>query len=222
MLCEGGWTRERLSSAIDTFLKKVHDSIEQNPETLPEKLSHCNGTIIKRICPDPTTYSSNNGSTTDTVMSSDTSPFSSSEFMSTTTTGKVSMNRQELLEFLAPYCNAIAIPLEGGEDPRFPVLGCAMVGHGGGGGGCEPSTNTSKKSDQSKSSCGTVKPIFISVGHKISLYEATKVVAWLSMYRIPEPVRQADLFGRELIRQQQQQQQQKKTMDIDDECDQDT
>ena len=153
-------------------------------------------------------------------MSSDTS--SSSEFMSTTTTGKVSMNRQELLEFLAPYCNAIAIPLEGGEDPRFPVLGCAMVGHGGGGGGggCEPSTNTSKKSHQSNSSCGTVKPIFISVGHKISLSEATKVVAWLSMYRIPEPVRQADLFGRELIRQQQQQQ--NKTMDIDDECDQDT
>ena len=117
----------------------------------------------------------------------------------TTTTRKEPMNRQELLDFLSPYCNAIAIPLEGGEDPRFPVLGVAMVGHGGG-----SHQSKSKTSSSAAPAGGTVKPIFVSVGHKISLPEATKVAAFLSRYRIPEPVRQADFFGRKLIRQQQE------------------
>jgi hypothetical protein len=32
---------------------------------------------------------------------------------------------------LAPFCNGIAIPPKGGEYARFPLLGCALVGHRG-------------------------------------------------------------------------------------------
>ena len=51
--------------------------------------------------------------------------------------------------------------------------------------------------------CGVVrtsqKPIFVSVGHKIDLDTAIKVVLHTAKHRIPEPVRQADLLSREWL-----------------------
>ncbi len=47
---------------------------------------------------------------------------------------------------------------------------------------------------------GTTKPIFVSVGHRVSLETALRVVRVCSHYRIPEPVRRADLLSRNFIR----------------------
>lgn len=46
----------------------------------------------------------------------------------------------------------------------------------------------------------TKKPIYVSVGHNIDLAIALDIVKSMCVYRIPEPVRQADLIGRELLR----------------------
>ena len=48
---------------------------------------------------------------------------------------------------------------------------------------------------------GVKKPIFVSTGHRISLSTAVALVDAVSRYRIPEPVRQADHLGRDLVRQ---------------------
>eukprot|EP00466_Bigelowiella_natans_P000237 jgi/Bigna1/125534/aug1.1_g242 len=46
----------------------------------------------------------------------------------------------------------------------------------------------------------STKPIYVSIGHGVSLETARQVVTRCSITRIPEPVRQADLRSRELIR----------------------
>jgi deoxyribonuclease V len=46
-----------------------------------------------------------------------------------------------------------------------------------------------------------VKPVYVSVGHRISLDDATGLaVALSSRYRIPEPTRQADMISRQVLR----------------------
>lgn len=44
------------------------------------------------------------------------------------------------------------------------------------------------------------KPIFVSVGHRISLATAIKIVKMTCKYRVPEPVRQADIRSRDYLR----------------------
>ena len=44
------------------------------------------------------------------------------------------------------------------------------------------------------------QPIYISIGHKISLETSIKYIKDSCLYRIPEPVRKADLGSREFIR----------------------
>ena len=44
-------------------------------------------------------------------------------------------------------------------------------------------------------------PIFISVGHRVSLETSIKIVKMsISKFRIPEPIRQADLRGRKIVK----------------------
>jgi len=45
-----------------------------------------------------------------------------------------------------------------------------------------------------------VNPVFVSSGHAVSLREAIWIVHKMSEYRIPEPIRRADLGGREKVR----------------------
>ncbi|XP_020202133.1 endonuclease V [Cajanus cajan] len=47
---------------------------------------------------------------------------------------------------------------------------------------------------------GSIKPIFISIGHRISLHTAIMIVQMTCKYRVPEPIRQADIRSREYIR----------------------
>lgn len=63
---------------------------------------------------------------------------------------------------------------------------CILVGHGG--------------SSGVRHEVPSAKPIFISVGHKISLRQAVAIVCKNCYVRIPEAIRQADLRGRELMR----------------------
>ena len=44
------------------------------------------------------------------------------------------------------------------------------------------------------------KCIYVSIGHKISLLKAKEIVMKTCLYKIPEPTRQADVLGREYIR----------------------
>ena len=44
------------------------------------------------------------------------------------------------------------------------------------------------------------KPVYVSVGHRVSLDSALCLVRAVSLYRVPEPVRQADLLSRAFIR----------------------
>lgn len=41
-----------------------------------------------------------------------------------------------------------------------------------------------------RSTLGALKPIFLSIGHRISLTTAMKVVKMTCNYRVPEPIRQ--------------------------------
>ncbi|KAM7267855.1 hypothetical protein ACFE04_010021 [Oxalis oulophora] len=54
-----------------------------------------------------------------------------------------------------------------------------------------------------RSTHSSVKPVFISVGHRVSLDTAIKVVKLTCKYRVPEPVRQADIKSREYLRERQ-------------------
>ncbi|XP_064532310.1 endonuclease V isoform X3 [Pseudopipra pipra] len=46
------------------------------------------------------------------------------------------------------------------------------------------------------------KPLYISVGHRVSLDTAVRLVRSCCRYRVPEPIRQADIRSREYIRKQ--------------------
>nr|XP_025884253.1 endonuclease V isoform X1 [Solanum lycopersicum] len=54
-----------------------------------------------------------------------------------------------------------------------------------------------------RSSEGSLKPIFISVGHRISLASAIAIVRMTCKFRVPEPIRQADIRSRERLRNNQ-------------------
>ncbi|XP_066472912.1 endonuclease V [Tiliqua scincoides] len=51
-----------------------------------------------------------------------------------------------------------------------------------------------------RSGAKSTKPVYISVGHKMSLQSAVRLVHSCCRYRVPEPIRQADIRSREYIR----------------------
>jgi deoxyinosine 3'endonuclease (endonuclease V) len=90
------------------------------------------------------------------------------------------------VEFISNLCNGFSIPIMGGNDE---ILASALIGHGG-----------MIKGKGREKTCGTKNPIFISIGHNISLENAIQICCGLSLARIPEPIRLADLIGRKLIK----------------------
>eukprot|EP00128_Syssomonas_multiformis_P005618 Colp12_sorted_trinity150504_noHs@14025 len=51
-----------------------------------------------------------------------------------------------------------------------------------------------------RSTADTLNPIYVSVGHRLSLETATKLALNCCRYRVPEPIRQADQRSREFLR----------------------
>ena len=51
-----------------------------------------------------------------------------------------------------------------------------------------------------RGSAKATKPVFVSVGHKISLLKAKNLTLRTTKHKVPEPIRQADIIGREQIR----------------------
>lgn len=51
-----------------------------------------------------------------------------------------------------------------------------------------------------KSTPKTTNPIYVSIGHKISLETCIEVVKKCCKYRIPEPIRVADLSSRDIVK----------------------
>lgn len=52
-----------------------------------------------------------------------------------------------------------------------------------------------------KTSASAARPVYVSVGHKVSLDTAVKIVLACSKHKLPEPTRLADIKSREFIRQ---------------------
>uniref|UniRef100_A0A6N2KID3 Endonuclease V n=1 Tax=Salix viminalis TaxID=40686 RepID=A0A6N2KID3_SALVM len=48
-----------------------------------------------------------------------------------------------------------------------------------------------------RSTKGSCKPIYVSVGHRVSLNTAIKIMKMICKYRVPEPIRQADIRSRD-------------------------
>ncbi|XP_037116861.1 endonuclease V-like isoform X4 [Syngnathus acus] len=70
------------------------------------------------------------------------------------------------------------------------------------GGDCFPLSATSGKvlGKALRSSDKSTKPVYVSVGHKISLDTAVQLTHSCSRFRVPEPIRQADYRSREYLR----------------------
>jgi deoxyinosine 3'endonuclease (endonuclease V) len=81
----------------------------------------------------------------------------------------------------------VALTLVSDHDPHMKCG--VLIGHGGRHG--------------SRHDAACTKPIFVSIGHMVSLRQAMTLVCNLAFVRIPEPIRQADLQGRELMREKE-------------------
>lgn len=100
-----------------------------------------------------------------------------------------STDQLKVLETLHRSCRGFAVPMCG---ETGHALAYALVGHGGRGGRA------------SASSRGSKNPIYISVGNGITLQDAVYLCARVSIAKIPEPIREADLYGRRLVREREQ------------------
>lgn len=91
---------------------------------------------------------------------------------------------------ISKYCDGFSVPI---MDKNGSVLAAALLAHGA-------KIGQRSSAGKAKGKGGTKIPIFVSIGHKISLEEALRVCVSTSYARIPESVRRADLIGREIIR----------------------
>jgi deoxyinosine 3'endonuclease (endonuclease V) len=110
------------------------------------------------------------------------------------------VDREALVHELSQICWGLAVPLgeqasrDGNEldstRKSSGILACALIAHGG-------RVVGTRKAHR----MGSQNPIYVSVGHCMTPVDAVAICASQSLARIPEPVRQADLIGRQLLRQ---------------------
>jgi deoxyinosine 3'endonuclease (endonuclease V) len=129
-------------------------------------------------------------------------------------------DRSKAMKALRQICIGLAIPIVGDVvnpshdccccdcKSHSTILAYALVGHGGrhsrpccGDGTTTKQQRVGRTANQNNTVVGTGNPIYVSIGHNISLQDAVVICSKLSYTRIPEPIRQADLLGRELLRQ---------------------
>ena len=118
---------------------------------------------------------------------------------SSTTTSTLSFD--DMLKGLHQVGTGLAIPLRRSAEPEDKVLAYALIGHGGMMHSSGKNSSSKMKKKDVSTSKGSKNPIYISCGSHISLLDAVSLVAYTSIARIPEPIRQADLYGRQLLRE---------------------
>ncbi|CAN0359095.1 unnamed protein product, partial [Discosporangium mesarthrocarpum] len=67
------------------------------------------------------------------------------------------------------------------------------------GGGSSASASASASAPVA-SEAPVTNPVFVSVGHRLSLGSCVSLVKAVSRHRVPEPIRQADIRSREVVR----------------------
>jgi len=173
----GGWTREVLAGLLDDAFRRIRSHLEEvsnesgETEGTSESSRHLPIVMKKSPCTPSSAVATSGGAPTDRVA---------------------------VLETLRNRYQGIALQMGCDSEllqSSFPVLACALVGHGG-----RTITTTATKK-KSRRKAGTKNPIFVSVGHDMSLFDAVAICSTMSTARIPEPVRQADLIGRQLLRE---------------------
>lgn len=50
-----------------------------------------------------------------------------------------------------------------------------------------------------KATSGSTRPLYVSIGHRMTISDAVRFVLHSCLHRIPEPIRQADLRSREIV-----------------------
>lgn len=109
---------------------------------------------------------------------------------------------EDMLKGLHQVGTGLAIPMRRSVDKNNRVLAYALIGHGGRVVHSSSKNSSSKKKKKDvTTSKGSKKPIYISCGSHISLLDAVSLVSYTSIARIPEPIREADLYGRQLLRE---------------------
>ena len=121
---------------------------------------------------------------------------------------------------LSQFANGFAIPMKGGaminsSNNSEEILAYALVGHGGKAFKVFKHNQRQQRQQQHAAttttepsvSRGSKTPIYISVGSHIALVDAVALCSQLCITRIPEPIREADLYGRKLVRERLLQQQ---------------
>ena len=170
LYCEAGLSKEIVHHGIHHCLNNLSHELKQYPKWKLYLQTTKSGLFVDRTFIDPNQPPLPNTDTTN----KNTRPIIPIPMKDP---------NSSILQEIAPLSMGIAIKLKGNN---HQILACALLGHGG--------------RMSSKAKCKTQNPIYISVGHNISLEEAVQVCAQQSQFRIPEPIRQADLWGRELMR----------------------
>ncbi|KAL7512890.1 hypothetical protein ACHAXN_010008 [Cyclotella atomus] len=92
----------------------------------------------------------------------------------------------KMLSNLSRVAYGLAVPMLDEMSPDREILGYSLIGHG-----CHLAKSRLR---------GSKNPVYISIGNKITLQDAVTLVACTcGMSRIPEPIREADSFGRSLL-----------------------
>jgi deoxyinosine 3'endonuclease (endonuclease V) len=179
LYCHDGLTHDlverRLEQSVGTFLNQ-HQRENSRLDDSNIIANNNRGLIIDEACVDASCMEEKHEDHQSTALTE-------------SSVGAAADTMTEMMQNLTPICTGYAVKLKGVSGT---VWGAALLGHGGKMG--------IRNRGQKHRGVGTKNPIFISVGHNVSLAEATQICCELSSARIPEPVRMADLMGRQLMR----------------------
>jgi deoxyinosine 3'endonuclease (endonuclease V) len=162
----------------------------------------------ERIGKETSSVATNRFLVLDTAASNPATPFVGGKGLKAKLKQDVSVER--ILEMLHQFAYGIAIPMKKGcatdnydnnnyycsGNDEDETLAYALVGHGG-----NDVIRTSSKDSSTRARRGSINPIYISVGSDISLLDAVNLCSRLCVTRIPEPIREADLYCRRLVRE---------------------
>jgi deoxyinosine 3'endonuclease (endonuclease V) len=170
-LCIGGLTKDRVKQGIDESMRNASECLSSYVST--ESTIQAKQSILfdKKSVDDVT------------PTYDDTLP--------TNPKNCNSIYKKAMLCSLLLHCIGLAIPItfcHEQNQARRPE-GYCLLGHG-----C-------RQPHRSNATAGVSQPIHISVGHNISLRDSVVLSALLAKHRVPEPIRQADLIGRDWLRQ---------------------